>query len=174
MKRTIFVLLTMLVVFVAVFTVLVLRPVPKVKAGHEGCSEKMLKGPYEFTATGQESTGYNFSFSMIATFAGASGSNNLTGSEFNAYLADTSKQYVDLSFTTSGSYTVNPDCSVNLTIPGYETGFTTGPFDVPITLNGVAVDTGGDEVAGIWYESGYPMSGTFDAKRIAQGQWNFF
>ena len=51
MKRTIFVLLTMLVVFVAVFSVLVLRPVPKVKATI-GCSNATLFGNYGLVASG--------------------------------------------------------------------------------------------------------------------------
>jgi preprotein translocase subunit YajC len=51
MKRTIFALVTMLVVFVAVFAVLVLRPVPKVKA-HRGCSTAVLNGNYVLTASG--------------------------------------------------------------------------------------------------------------------------
>lgn len=59
--------------------------------------------------------------------------------------------------------------SVSLTIPAI-----TSLFSTPLNLNGVAVDTGGDELAGIWYLAGTQAAGSFDAKRIAEGQWNFF
>ena len=165
MKRTIFALATVLVVFAAVFAVLALRPVTKVKAGNHACSPATLKGNYGLTALGADFDGYDVSFSMIATFDGIGG---LTGSELNLFYAFYSAAYTDVSFT-GGSYTVNPDCSVSLTIPP-----SIGPFTSAITLNGTLVDTGGDEVAGVWSaDEGGGTSGTFDAKRIAQGQWKF-
>jgi hypothetical protein len=78
MKRTIFVLLTILVVFVALFAVLVLRPLAKVKAS-KGCSNRTLHGNYGLTARGFDLL-YNASFSMLATFDGKGG---LTGGGFN-------------------------------------------------------------------------------------------
>jgi len=51
MKRTTFVIVTMLVVFVAVFSVLVLRPVTKVKAS-VGCSNATLIGQLRVSAQG--------------------------------------------------------------------------------------------------------------------------
>jgi hypothetical protein len=165
MKRTILALATALVVLVAVFAVLVLRPVRKVKAGNHGCSEKTLKGNYGLTAIGAYGQGFNVSFSMIATF---NGTGDYTGSQANTVyngVPGTSEPYT----IPSTSYTVNADCSVSWTFP-----FVSSPFTYTVTLNGTVVDTGGDEVAGMWYVTGEPATGTFDAKRIAQGQWNFF
>jgi hypothetical protein len=154
MKRTIFGLATVLVVFVAVFAVLVLRPVRKVKAGHHRCSERTLSGNYGLSALGIY-IGYNRSFSMLATFDGKGG---FSGSSFD--IVDAGFEYIPDSFTGS-TYTVNPDCTCTLTIPGPY-----GPFTTAITLNGIVVDTGGDEVVGSWYETHESTSGSFDMKKV--------
>jgi hypothetical protein len=167
MKRTIFVLATVLVVFVAVFAVLALRPVTKVKAGSMGCSAKTLKGNYGLTGRGISGDTYFVSFSMIATF---NGTGDYTGSEFNTTwsgIPGTSEPYT----IPSTSYSVNPDCSCSWTIPADSYNY---EISYAITLNGIAVDTGGDEVVGTWYDNGDDISGTFHAKRVAQGQWNNF
>ncbi len=157
MKRTIFALSAMLVVFVGVFTALVLRPVAKVKADHHGCSDATLSGNYALVAAGFVKE-YDSSFSMLATFDGKGG---LTGSSFNiVYAVAPSGPF---TFTTGGSYTVSSDCTCTLTIPAE------GHFTVGVTLNGIVVGTGGDEVAGTWY--GDETTGTFDAKRVAEGKW---
>jgi uncharacterized membrane protein len=53
MKRTIFVLASILVVLVALIAVLVVRPVRKVKA-QTGCSNRTLMGNYGWTEFGTE------------------------------------------------------------------------------------------------------------------------
>jgi hypothetical protein len=58
-----------------------------------------------------------------------------------------------------------------LTIPNTPTP---NPWDAVITVYGVAVDTGGDEIVGNLVSSNPNTTGTFDAKRVAAGKWNFF
>jgi hypothetical protein len=53
MKRTIFGLATILVVFLTVLAVLVVHPSRKVKA-HRGCSNRTLMGDYGWTEFGTE------------------------------------------------------------------------------------------------------------------------
>ena len=146
MKRTILVLASMLVVFVAV--------VPKVKA-HTGCSDAMLNGKYALVIPGTYDYYYAWDFSMLATFDGKGG---FSGSSFD--IVDAGFEYIPDSFTGS-TYTVNPDCTCTLTIPGPY-----GPFTTAITLNGIVVDTGGDEVVGSWYETHESTSGSFDMKKV--------
>jgi hypothetical protein len=184
MKRTVFVLSTVLVVFVAVFAVLLLRPVRKVRA-HEGCSEASLDGNYRLVMTGSfEWWGYQWystadfpapwDFSMLATF---DGKGNLSGSNLmGAYASwvydNGSPGTGPLSFT-GGTYTVNHDCTVTMTIPAGLDVF----WGYPVNLNGILIDTGGDEAVGTGHNSGghdYGWTGTFDAKRVGQGKWNFF
>jgi hypothetical protein len=105
---------------------------------------------------------WSWDFSMLATFDGKGG---FSGSSlYDAYDSDLFGPY---SFT-GGTYHVNPDCTVCLTIPA------NGAFDSePAYLNGTVTDSGGDEAAGTSYSDG-EWSGTFDAKRIHEGMWNFF
>ena len=53
MKRTIFGLATVLVVFLTVLAVLVVHPVRTVKA-HHGCSDRTLMGDYGWTEFGSD------------------------------------------------------------------------------------------------------------------------
>ena len=164
MKRTIFALLTMLVVFVAVSAVLVLRPVAKVKADHHGCSNATLKGNYGLVAPGFYYNGTAIvpaNFSMLATF---DGKGDLSGSSVNIVVAGTADPV--FSFT-GGTYTVNSDCTCTL-----DTGYLS-TFGATVTGYGIAVDTGGDEVAGNMISSLGNVTATFDAKRVAEGQWGF-
>ena len=153
MKRTIFGLATILVVFLTVFAVLAVHPVRTVKA-HRGCSDRTLSGNYGLAALGAQ-TGGNFSFSMLATFDGKGG---FTGSSFNTVHPPfvIGPNY----FTTGGSYTVNSDCTATFTIPAEL------PSTNAVTLDGIVVDTGGTEVAGTWYDVPDEASGTFDIKKV--------
>ena len=164
MKRTIFVLSTMLVVFVAVFAVLVLRPVRKVRAGH-GCSNASLHGNYRLVMSGNYYYGYAWDFSMLATFDGHGG---LSGSNLFGTYDGLNYNGGPLTFT-GGTYTVNPDCTVYLTLPA---GLSVFDSDA-VYFNGIVTDTGGDEAVGTSYFSEY-WAGTFDAKRVREGTWNFF
>jgi hypothetical protein len=171
MKRTVFVLSTMLVAFVAVFAVLVLRPVRKVKAGR-GCSDAALYGNYRIAMTGSIDyyDGYSFEpgpwdISMLATFDGKgdfSGS-NLFAVFWGSVISTSAESF------TGGKYTVYPNCTVTMTIPGGVSVFAY----IKVSFNGVVIDTGGDEAVGTAH-FGVPWTGTFDAKRVGQGKRNFF
>jgi len=170
MKRTIIVLLTMLVVFVAVVAVLVLRPVAKVRADHHGCSEATLSGNYGLVATGfynppgaGEYVHVAANFSMLATFDGKGG---LTFSYLNIVLNGVPESGNPYSYTGTGAtYTVLPNCTCTVTIPASAT-----PFDAVVTAWGIVVDTGGDELSGNLESTAENIAGTFDAKRVAEGK----
>jgi hypothetical protein len=163
MKRTVLVLSTLLVVFVAVLAVLVLRPVRKVKAGG-GCSNGSLSGSYAFMMKGQ----YEFlsvyaqewDMSMLATF---DGKGNLSGSSvigaYDGYV------YANQQFT-GGTYTVNYDCSVSVNIPRALPAF----YDTPVHLVGIVSSPG--NVAGTGAFVGGPdyyWSGSFYTERVGVG-----
>jgi hypothetical protein len=178
MKRTIIVVLSIFVVFVAVFSVLVLRPVHKVKA-HNGCSIASLKGNYGVVGTGffggtGATEGPAATFSAVLTF---DGEGDFSGNEWVTIEDNIVRGYpiIDWSFT-GGTYTVNPDCSATFTIPairdfGGNLGYGWGSL----------VDTGGDEIFGNLTAGPNPLTGgvgvataTFDAKRIGEGHWNYW
>jgi hypothetical protein len=173
MKRTVFVLANVLLVFVAVFALFVLRPVQTVKAGR-GCSNASLRGNYKLVMRGsflleEDDEGWPFpgDYSMLAYFDGygdLSATDLFITSPFSGLSGPDS--------FTGGYYYVKPDCSVCLFFPEDVEEF----FDYPVNLNGTLTDTGGDEARGTGY-FGYstsPWSGTFQATKIHEGWWNFF
>jgi hypothetical protein len=175
MKRTVLVLSTMLVVCVAVFAMLVLRPVRKVKAGR-GCADASLDGNYALVMPGyyyvsSDQYLYELDYSMLATF---DGQGHFSGSSPNGVELGTALPGSGTSFT-GATYTVNQDCTVTITIPaGLNLAFF---FDSQVDFNGVLGDTGGDEVTGTAYystASGNSWAGTFDAQKLEEGKWNFF
>ena len=166
MKRTILVLVTMLVVFVALVAVLVLRPAAKVRA-HGGCSVASLRGNYGVVGSGSIAGGpaawMPLNFSVLAHFDGNGG---FSGSTLNFLEGGNTSSDVAPSFT-GGTYTVNSDCTCTLT---------TSPIaGDTLIFYGIVVDTGGDEVVGNVYDSTEigEIAATFDAKRVAAGKWAF-
>jgi hypothetical protein len=164
MKRTIFTFVTTFVVFVAVLGVLVLRPVPKVKAT-TGCSNKTLSGSYGLVASGSWHVAgpVPANYSVLVKFDGKGG---FTGSKLNI-VADGSPEAGNPYSFTGGKYTVNSDCTLTFTTPHL------AAFDATITSYGIAIDTGGDELAGNVVSSNSNITGTFDAKKVAVGQLVF-
>ncbi len=162
MKRTTFTLVTTLALFVSVLGVLALRPVPKVKAT-TGCSNRTLSGSYGLVASGfwHVAGAVPANFSMLVNFDGKGG---LTGSKLNIVGDGSAEPGNPYSFT-GGKYTVNSDCTCTFTTPHL------AAFDATITSYGVIADTGGDELAGNVLSSNANITGTFDAKRVAVGQW---
>jgi hypothetical protein len=66
---------------------------------------------------------------------------------------------------TGGTYAVNPDCTANIYTP------TTTQFNgssIYVTFDGAVLDKGGDEVEGSLYSIEPALTGTFDAKRVAE------
>jgi hypothetical protein len=172
MKRTIFGLATILVVFVAIFAVFALRPVAKVRAGYSGCSNKTLKGNYGLVASGFKGglpgateIYLPANFSMLVNF---DGNGHFSASKLNAFVAGNPSSHNPASFT-GGLYTVLSDCTCTLNTGYLDT------FEATITAYGIVVDTGGDELVGSAYASdNLNITGTFDAKKIAEGRWIFW
>ena len=155
MKQIIFALATVLVVFVAIFTVLAFRPVPEVKA-HQGCSNATLRGTYGLTALGFYGSSSPWSPSSVVgqvTFDGDgyfSGSLSLVGGG-HIYGAE---PFSDVT------YTVTSACAI-----------TTGEIDLQgteVTLNGTVVDAiGGSEViTDMEAPSAHTTTLTVDMKKI--------
>jgi hypothetical protein len=152
MKRTILALATVLVVFVAVFAALVLRPVPKVKA-HRGCSNRTLMGTYGFNGSG-------FNSGDPATLEGLlhfDGNGNLSGSSFYAIVNGVPDPGNPNSFT-GATYTVNSDCT--MTANGISI------FSATVTGYAVVVGADGSEITGDLQSSNSNTTATFDAKKV--------
>jgi hypothetical protein len=151
MKRTIFVLLTILVVFVAVFAVLVVHPVRTVKAQHHGCSKRTLSGNYGLVGSGFAlASGTNKPASLVGLLH-FDGDGNLTGS--NIYMVVNAVVSGPSSLTTGGSYDISSGCTIALT------------FSPTWTSNGVVVGANGSEViADIENGTG---TATIDIKKVS-------
>ena len=153
MKRRIFVLSILLAVFVAVSAILVVRPVPKVRAGSPSCPVSSLNATLGLWAPGNEGSD-GWDLSMLATF---NGSGSFTGSHVYAVHNGIAVSGSDGSFS-SGTYSVDTDCS-----------FTARTNDLEVFgnrelhLEGIAVRAG-NEVVGTWYSSN-GQSGTFHAEK---------
>jgi hypothetical protein len=153
MKRTIFALATILVVFVALFAVLVLRPIPKVKAHHRGCSNRTLMGYYGFN-------GFGFNSVDPATLEGLlyfDGNGNLSGTNFYAVINGVPDPGNPNSFT-GATYTVNPNCT--MTASGISI------FSATVSAYGVVVDAQNGEVTGDLVSSALNTTATFDVKKV--------
>ena len=109
MRRTIFALSTVLVVSLAVFALLVLRPVSKVKA-HHGCSNRTLMGAYGVMVSANQEglAGGPYLNVGLGEFDG-NGNISLT-EQYQAY-----KFQLSGPGSSSPTYDVNPDCSVTFT-----------------------------------------------------------
>jgi hypothetical protein len=165
MKRTIFVLLTLLVVVVAVFSVLVLRPVPKAKAATTtfGCTNKTLFGTYGLVASGfylHDETNVPGDVSGLVTF---NGKGTFTGSTLNIVangsgLPD-NPYYIPTGDATA-TYAVSPDCAVTLQVAGEFGG------SVTVYAYGTIVDPIAGEIVGNILSSNPNVTGTFHATKV--------
>ncbi|MGB7592670.1 MAG: hypothetical protein WCD04_18345 [Terriglobia bacterium] len=165
MKRTIFVLLALLVVFVAVFSVLVLRPVPKAKAATTtiACTNRTLLGTYGLVASGfylHDDTSVPGDVSGLVTF---NGRGTFTGSTLyivaNGSGLPDNPYYIPTGSATA-TYTVSPDCSVTLQIAGQFGG------SVTVYAYGTIVDLVADEIVGNVLSSNPNVTGTFHATKV--------
>ena len=158
MKRTIIALVTVLVVFLAVFGVLVLRPVPKVKAHHHGCSNATLFGTY-----GVVGSGWFFpdiapiepaNASVVVTFDGKGG---ISG--YNLYTVVGGEQAGPFTFSNE-TYTVNQDCTFSMTFTQPDVG--------QAVMNGTVVDKEGHKIIGNVLATG--TTATWEAKKVPGGK----
>ena len=159
MKRTIFALSTMLVVFVAVFAVLAVHPLRTVKA-HHGCSKATLKGNYGVVAQGVGASYITpVNFSVLITF---DGEGHLSGTNFNEVVGP--NLYAWPQIDTGATYTVNSDCTCTISNVSV-----LGLFpDTTIDAYGIIVG-GGDELIGNLNTptgSEYLQGATFRAKKV--------
>ena len=159
MKRTVLGLATVLIVFAAVFGVLVLRPVPKVRAHHHGCSNAMLFGNYGFVGEGWYLPAASppegpANVSALVTF---DGKGSVSGTNVHVVLDGTELTTSPYTFSDQ-PYTVNPDCSFTITFSDPSL------FKGEAIINGTVVDSAGDEVIGNVLSSG--TTATFEAKKV--------
>jgi hypothetical protein len=163
MKRTIFVLLTLLVVFVAVFSVLVMRPVQKAKAAPTiACTNGILLGTYGLVGSGfyleDETTNVPGDISGLVTFNGrGKWSGNRLNIVANGSGLPDNPYYIP---PTSATYTVSPDCSVTLQVAGEFGG------SVTVYAYGTIVDPIAGEIVGNILSSNPNVTGTFHATKV--------
>jgi hypothetical protein len=159
MKRTIFGLATILVVFLTVLAVLVVHPSRKVKA-HRGCSDRTLMGDYGWTEFGTEFEYSPPQFWTQVALVHFDGNGTFTAGE--AY--DILNGVPDANNGTgsaTGTYTVNPNCTIQITY--------TWDSDTYYE-HGVVVDANGSEVIADEYgpQTGPNMTtGHVDMKKVA-------
>jgi hypothetical protein len=147
--------------------------VPKAKAT-TGCTKATLYGSYGLVASGwygHVDGPIEFlpaNFSMLVTF---NGNGSFTGSNLN--IVENGGLATGSPFNSiTGTYTIQPNCTCIFTIPNNNPP-TQNPWDAVITGYGIAVDTGGDEIAGNLLSANPNITATFDAKRVAVGYWYF-
>lgn len=156
MKRIFSVFLAMAAVAVLVFWAPTMKhgstALPVVHA-QSGCSAGTLTGNYAFsnpgfTTPGSPVKGIEVPFAAVGVFA-FDGAGNISTSYTFAF-----KGVVSQGLTSSGTYTVNSDCTGSIS-------FTTGDA-AGLNLNMVIIG-GGTEIFGI--ETNPSFTGTFDAKK---------
>ncbi|MGB7592669.1 MAG: hypothetical protein WBO19_15650 [Terriglobia bacterium] len=158
MKRTIFGLATVLVVFLTVLAVLVVHPLRTVKA-HHGCSDRTLMGDYGWTEFGsdKEDTPTPTYFWTVTALVHFDGNGHFSASD--VWEVDDGVSSGPL--TGAGTYTVNSNCTMTIT-------YTTG--DVTWSDNGVIVDANGGEIIASEYGPAPPSedatTGHVDIKKI--------
>jgi len=153
MKRTMFAVASVLIAFVAVFAVLVLRPVPKVKA-HHACSDETLKGPYGWSGFGWWFTGGKLQPVSLTGQATFDGSGHVSG-QFDLVLAGTPSGYTPFS----GTYSVDSACAFSAGGINFD--------EATLTSNGTVVDaTGGSEVLTDLESTGTNFTMTVEVKKI--------
>ncbi len=112
MKRTIFGLATIFVVFLTVFAVLVVHPVRKVKATPP-CSNATLNGTYGWTEFGSEPEQFPAPFWTQTGLADFNGSGGFSESKIY-YIENGHPDPANPSSVTGGTYTVDSDCTVTI------------------------------------------------------------
>jgi len=165
MKRTIFGLATILVVFLTVLAVLVVHPARKAKAAtiSLGCTNRILFGTYGFVGSGfylDDETNVPADVSGLVTF---NGRGTFTGSNLNIVANGSGLPDNPYYFPTGGAtatYTVSPDCAVTLQIAGQFGG------SVTVYAYGTIVDLTAGEIVGNILSSNPNVTGTFHATKV--------
>jgi hypothetical protein len=158
MKRTIFVIASVLVVIAALIAVLVVRPVRTVKA-QTGCSNRTLMGNYGWTESGTEFEYSPPQFWTQVALVHFDGNGIFTASEAYEILNGVASPDNGTG-SASGTYTVNPNCTIQITYTYGEDTY----YD-----HGLIVDAVGGEVIANEYgpQEGPDMTtGQVDIKKI--------
>jgi hypothetical protein len=130
--------------------------VPKVRAGHHGCSDATLSGNYGLVGSGW----YGLALagpanaSAVVIFDGKGGF-----SGYNLYVVLDGTEVTGSPFSFSGeTYTVNPDCTFSVTF--------TEPtlFKGEAIINGTVVDKEGDQIIGNVLSEG--LTATYEIKKL--------
>ena len=157
MKRIIFGLATILVVFLTVLAVLVVRPLRTVKAQH-GCSDRTLMGNYGWTEFGYEPEEDPADFWTAVGLVHFDGNGHFTGSkiyEIDNGVPDPNNPSSDID----GAYTVKSDCTITIT-------YTWTSDSAAYTDHGVVVGANGSEVIAAEQGSNSDTTGHVDIKKI--------
>jgi len=141
MRRTIFALATILVVFLTVLAVLVVHPVRTVKA-HRGCSDRTLMGNYGWQEFGNE---YETTSTPHPSFWTETGLVHFDG---DGNFSASQGYYIENGaasgpYSATGTYTVESDCTVTITYTSDSSTY----ID-----HGVIVDANGSEVIAVEYD----------------------
>jgi len=159
MKRTIFGLATILLVFLTVLAVLVVHPSRKVKA-HRGCSDRTLMGDYGWTEFGTEFEYSPPQFWTQVALVHFDGNGTFTASEAYGIVNGVPDANNGIG-SASGTYTVTPNCTIQITYTWDSDTY----YD-----HGVVVDADGSEVIADEYgpQTGPEMTtGHVDIKKVA-------
>ena len=154
MKRTIFGLATILVVFLTVLAVLVVHPARKAKA-HHGCSNRTLMGNYGWTEFGYEPEEDPVDSWTAVGLVHFDGNGHFTGTQ--GYIVK-SGVLTGPGGTTAGTYHVDSDCTILIT---YD--FESETY----TIHGVVVGPHGSEIKAVGSSSGSDLTASVDVKKIA-------
>jgi hypothetical protein len=155
MKRMIFGLATLAIVFVAVLAVLGAHPVRKVKA-YPGCSNSTLRGTYGWTEFGEEpeTSGEFWTTSELVHFDGRG---NFSADNIY-YIQNGAPDPGNPSTASGGSYSVNSNCTVTITYDWEGETYTD---------HGVVVGPDSSEVLASEQSNENDTTGHVDLKKVA-------
>ena len=156
MKRTIWAVTTLLIVFATLLTVLLVRPLGTVKA-HRGCSNRTLVGDYGWTEFGLEAETTGAPFWTQTGLVHFDGTGTFSGRNINYVESGTASG----PSTETGTYSVDSNCTVSITYTWNSDTYTD---------NGVVVGTNGSEVVASEYSSESDTTGHVDIKRVTDGE----
>jgi hypothetical protein len=157
MKRMIFGLATLAIVFVAVLAVVGAHPVRKVKA-YPGCSDSMLRGNYGWTEFGQEPESSD-EFWTTTALVQFDGRGNFSANNIY-YTQNGAPDPENPSTASAGSYSVKPNCTVTITYDWEGETYTD---------HGVVVGADASEVLANEESSESDTTGHVDLKKVADG-----
>jgi hypothetical protein len=148
---------------IAAITALALGITPTAKADDKGCSNATLQGTFAFT-----STGFITAPPVIAGPFAEVGTQTFDGRGGTTITATASQNGNIAQLTLTGTYTVNSDCTGNVTAQGM-TAPQAGSPPISLTLHlFFVIDNNGSEFQGIETDTGFVI--TRIARRLSTGR----